>query len=179
MGSDRDTGFRALVAALPPADGHALCVAERGDLGLVSVMARPGFESAAAVELARLAHLVAVGPGNWLGARSGDIAVSSEIAGVAVFDQQAAFAMLEITGGAALLLLQKGVFVDLARHLGDDGASLCSVIARINVVLWRLGSERFLVAVPRSFAASFWHWLTVSAAAEAIGLGRAQDNRDS
>lgn len=172
MDNQHDTAFQTLVARLSPAVSGGLCIAERQDIGLVSVMARPGFEAAAAVERAGLSHVVSVGPGNWIGARGSEGAVSGGTAGVAVFDQQAAFGVLEVAGPAAQRLLQKGVFVDLDAHLATDGASLCSVIARINVILWRLTPERFLVAVPRSFAASFWHWLEVSAAAEALRLGR-------
>lgn len=172
MGSGQNTAFQALIAALPPAVAGGLCVTERCDIALVSVMTKPGAEEAAAPALARLSDVVAVGPGHWLGAGYEGLAEVADRAGVAVFDQRAAFGILELVGDQARQVLQKGVFVDLGEQLPVDGTSLCGVIARVNVVLWRHGVDRFMIAVPRSFAATFWHWLQVSSAAEIVRLGR-------
>jgi sarcosine oxidase subunit gamma len=39
-----------------------------------------------------------------------------------------------------------------------------TVIAHIGAIVWQGGENRFAIAVFRSYAGSFWHWLAASAA---------------
>ena len=87
-----------------------------------------------------------------------------------MFDQTSGYGLLELVGSGGQTILQKGIFADLANLLAADGDSICSVIAHISITVWRSGTDSLVVAVPRSFASSFWHWLVASAAAENITL---------
>src|SRR3546814_6292840 len=84
----------------------------------------------------------------------------------ATFGQGDGSALLKLHGPAAMLMLQKGFFVDLRSALGAKDSCVCSVVAHVNVIAWNAGSDTYGVAVPRSFAGSFWHWFSCAAAAE-------------
>ena len=70
--------------------------------------------------------------------------------------------MFEISGPEARRALAKGVPLDL-EMFGENDAAV-TAIAHIGAIIWKSGPERFVIAVFRSFAASFWHWLHASAA---------------
>lgn len=168
--------FSPHVAKLPVALNPALTVTEWTEVNACNVMASPPRAHATAVVLGDLpprTHVLHTGIGQWLViVRDGGLGdLTSRLDGLATtFDQSAASGILVFEGYDALRLLQKGVFVDLSRSLDADGGCLVSVIAHVPVTAWRISPERFGLAVPRSYAGSFWHWLEASAAAEAITL---------
>ncbi len=110
--------------------------------------------------------LIATGPGVWLALtdqpgenwpqtleeRLGDLA--------AVSDQSGAYLVWRIAGPGAGDLLQKGAPIDLHRGVFGPGAAATTMIAHIGVILWRVEDpEGFEVAVFRSYARDFEHWL--------------------
>lgn len=139
-------------------------------------MAYGGAEETAGAALAAFAKdapgatVLKTGPGTWLTLWEGTFVDLGDAA--ASFDQGDGYALLNLRGAAAMTLLQKGIFVDLGAALASRNACVCSVIAHINVIVWRASSDAVGVAVPRSFAGSFWHWFSTAAAAEGIPIGR-------
>lgn len=88
------------------------------------------------------------------------------------FDQSAGYGLITLSGSNSQRVLQKGLFVDLEVALAADGSSFSSVIAHVPVIVGRTGPDTFIIAVPRSYGSSFWHWLESAAAAESIKLAR-------
>ncbi|MEJ0052864.1 MAG: sarcosine oxidase subunit gamma family protein [Methylovirgula sp.] len=114
--------------------------------------------------------LVATGPRAWLAVREGgDNLVNALRQGLgetaAITDQSSGYAVLRIAGPNARATFEKGLGVDLhprAFQAGDAASTSC---AHLNVVIWQIDdAPTYDVAVPRSFAAAFCHWLSESAA---------------
>ncbi len=112
------------------------------------------------------------GPGEWLvvaeRAQHPRIVddLRTALAGLAAVSEQSdGFAVLRLSGPKARDTLMKGVSIDLhPRAFSVDGTAL-TVISHIGVHLWQIDdSPTYDIAVPRSLAASFWHWLAESAA---------------
>lgn len=113
-----------------------------------------------------------VGPGRWLflGTAPGHLAVHfAELASLS--DHSDGYAVFEIWGPQTARTLAKGVPLDLGTLMDDDVA--VTSIAHIGAIIWKSAPDRFAIAVFRSFAASFWHWLAASAAE--FGLGVEED----
>lgn len=123
--------------------------------------------------------ILATGPGAWLVLRENapaDWANELEAAvadAAAVVDQSSAYAVLRLEGDVAWRLLAKGAFIDLDPQAFSPGKAVTTVIAHIGVILWRRPDvAAFEIAVFRSYAGSFWHWLKTAAEAEGLRLGR-------
>jgi len=102
-----------------------------------------------------------IGPGKWLacGAIAPDIAASAS-----VIDQSGGYGVLEISGRDAVAVLEKGIGIDLhPREFGPDAVAVTAV-AHMGVILWRSEGDAWRLAVFRSNAVSFWHWLETGAA---------------
>jgi methylglutamate dehydrogenase subunit D len=143
------------------------------------VMARRGAEDATAERLLAFARdasdatVLHTGPSMWMILCDEDGAAIPDLDDVATkFAQGDGNAMLRLHGDAALTVLQKGILIDLRTALAANDACVNSVVAHINVTAWRVSSDTFGIAIPRSYAGSFWHWLSTAAAAEGIPLGR-------
>ncbi|MFC4295970.1 hypothetical protein ACFO0A_12990 [Novosphingobium tardum] len=168
--------FSRYVAKLPAAVHPTLTLTEWTEVSachVIALQARAEATAAVLGALPRDAHILHTGIGQWLVIVKGGgvVDLTSRLHGLAkTFDQSAASGILEFEGHDALRLLQKGVFVDLTRTLDMDGSCLVSVIAHVPVTMWRISSDRFGIAVPRSYVGSFWHWLEASAAADAMTL---------
>lgn len=118
---------------------------------------------------------IATAPGTWLALADGlsphwpnTLAVQLGDT-AAVVGQSGAYLLFRLEGEHAAALLQKGVFIDL--HPGQFTASSAAVtvIAHIGVILWRPDDQpgnipHYRLAVPRSLAVSFRHWLESSVA---------------
>lgn len=163
-------------------------VTERTGLGIATVMQRRG-ASAEALSAAIGCSLpqgprrtidgplsiIGTGPGNWL-AMFDDAAIDwaetlqARLAGLAsVSDQSGGYRVHRFAGAGAAELLQCGVAIDLHPAVFPPGSVATSVIAHIGVILWRLddvpgGAAVFDVAVFRSYAESFRHWIDVAQA---------------
>lgn len=194
MGDDTISAFAPFVDALSVGQG-TVRVEEPRTTGIATVMARAG-QTAAFVDRAAALYGVApeddprrvsangvafagTGPGAWLMLREDatpDWAAGAATAldGVAsLIDQSSGYALLRLSGEDAARLLQAGLFVDLHPAAFPSGSVAVSVIAHIGVILWRLdGEDGFEIAIFRSFASSFWHWLTTAASAMDIALYR-------
>lgn len=163
-------------------------LSERVNLGISSVMARKGRESAlrdavqaaCGVTLPDTSRLVAgpsagfigTGPGQWLavserlanGALAADL--SAKLKGLAsITDQSDGRAVIRIAGPRARDVLAKGLPIDLHPSVFTPGSAATSIIALMGVTLWQVDAvPAYDMAVFRSLAGSFWKWLADSAA---------------
>ena len=121
---------------------------------------------------------VATSPDSWLVLKdeadatwARDFAVSfGDLASVS--DLSGSYGVLHLTGAGARDLLQRGVPIDLHPSTFPPGSAAVSLIAHVDVVLWAdPAGDGFFVAVFRSYAASFMHWLTTAAESGGITLG--------
>lgn len=193
MDNDTQTAFGGVLAALHPLVDARLRVSEARDIAIVAIMARKhqtanclrAIDRACGVacEPGKAAQrdphvLVGTGPGAWLllgeaPAQDWLTEVSKAVGSTgSVFDQSSGYAVLRIEGADAAQLLQKGMFIDLHDATFPVGSAASSLIAHVAVTVWRSGDAKFQLAVPRSYAASIWHWLTSAAAAEGLMLAR-------
>ena len=163
-------------------------IEERAGLGLATVAARKGqadalkraVASAYGVELPDSSHIaggpsvrfVGYGPGQWL-------AVSETLAGEAlardlaqnlrglasISDQSGGRTVLLVSGPRARAVLGKGLPIDLHPLSFGTGSAATSTISLIGVQLWQVDdAPTYKLAIFRSVSASFWRWLTASAA---------------
>jgi methylglutamate dehydrogenase subunit D len=179
---------RAAFAGLIPNTGRkdALWVEERCGLGLVTILARAGQEAALAANFQDSHALalprgprcvsragtsvIATGPGAWLATQENATPgwaeeMSARLAGCAsVSDQSGGYAVLRIGGAQARMVLAKGIFLDLHPDVFTPGSAAVTDCAHMGVILWRESDEDvYTLALFRSYAASFAHWLTTSA----------------
>lgn len=136
-------------------------VTERTGLALATVMARKAADHAA-ITAAAGCPMIPTGPGTWLAQGDAD-ALGERLAGLAwVSDQSGGYVVLRFTGPAARTLLQKGVAIDLDPSAFGAGSAAVTVIAHIGVILWR-ADDAYDVAIFRSLAGSFRHWIDAAA----------------
>jgi sarcosine oxidase subunit gamma len=113
--------------------------------------------------------VLGVGPGRWfcLRDRSGpEFAAELQAAlgsMASISDHSDGYAVFEIKGPATLKVLAKGVPLDLHPSVFAADSVAVTVIAHIGATVWRCNGS-FMIAVFRSYAGSFWHWLSASAA---------------
>ncbi|WP_264211131.1 sarcosine oxidase subunit gamma [Leisingera thetidis] len=72
------------------------------------------------------------------------------------------FLRLQISGTAACALMGKGCVLDLDRF--EPGHCAVTLMAHTKLHLHRCSDTEFDLLIPASHAASFWEWLTLSAA---------------
>jgi heterotetrameric sarcosine oxidase gamma subunit len=161
---------------------------ERVGLGLATVASRKGqaeplkaaVASAYGVDLpgssrvaqGPLVSFVGYGPGQWL-AVSESLAnealardLAQRLQGLAsISDQSGGRTVLRVSGSRARDVLAKGLPIDLDPRAFPLGSAATSVISLMGVQLWQIDDTRsYDIAVFRSLSASFWRWLTASAA---------------
>jgi len=163
-----------------------IVIAERSGLGLATVAARKGPPVRAAVKASYRVDLpddstvvqgpevsfVGYGPGQWL-------AVSEKLAGdglaqdlkhrlkglASVSDQSGGRTVLRLSGPRARDVLAKGLPIDLHPRAFGPGSAATSTISLMGVQLWQVDdAPSYDIALFRSLSASFWRWLTASAA---------------
>lgn len=112
------------------------------------------------------------GPASWLAISNGGEAdfaerIAEKLAGLAsVSDQTGAYRVFRIGGDGARGLIQRGVAIDLDDAAFAPGSAATTVIAHIGVVIWRVDdAPDYRIAVFRTFAPDFQHWLECSRAA--------------
>ncbi len=181
----------------PAGGGDGVVAVERVGLTIATVLLRRGklSELSAAVEsnfnialpvgakwtaYNRVA-LLGTGPGKWLAiSESNDPAfvrgLETQLQGRAsVVEQSGGLGVLRLSGSALLDTLEKGVQIDLAPETFPAGSVAVTSIAHIGVTLWKVDDGPTVdIAVARSLAGSFQHWLEVSAAACGLSV-RPQD----
>jgi len=169
------------------AGAGGLTVVERTDIALASVIAKHGkrFMLVNAVNTAFGVALpdgprrattgtvtfAGTGPDQWIASAEG-----AEAAGfaaklrarigpfAAVSDQSDARLVLHLSGPRVRDVLAKGVTIDLHPNVFKPGHVAVTPIAYIGVQIDRLEDTTYQLTAPRSMAASFWSWLSASAA---------------
>lgn len=151
----------------PTGVGLAAVMARRGADGLgarlgMAVPAGPGWAGDAALTL------IGTGPGTWLArcerpAPDWAEALADRLAGLAsVSDVSAAYRLFRIAGAGAATVLRRGAFVDVAEGFGPGSAAV-TVIAYIGVIIRQIdAAPTYELAVSRSYAESFRHWLNIA-----------------
>jgi len=116
--------------------------------------------------------VLGVGPGRWLllGVPMEALAPLRGMASLS--DQGDGYALFELWGPQLQAVLAKGVPLDMRNFSGDDAA--VTVIAHIGAIIWKSTPERVAIAVFRSYAGSFWHWLSASAAEFGLSLEQSE-----
>lgn len=157
---------------------------ERHGFGLATVMARNGVGTdaiAAALGCAAPSRpetattdelrMIGTGPGTWLVLTDSAqpqwaASLAGRLGGLAsISDQSGGYVLFRIGGPLARELLQRGPFIDLDPSIFGLNTAATTVIAHIGVTLWRIDEATFEVALFRSFASSFRHWVAETAAA--------------
>jgi sarcosine oxidase subunit gamma len=116
--------------------------------------------------------LIGTAPGQWLAvADSKEARALRAMLGVAlkglatVVDLSDGKAVLRISGPRARDTLAKGCSLDLHARVFKPGNAATTPLALIDCVIWQVDeTPTYDLAVPTSYAESFWSWLTASAA---------------
>jgi len=162
-------------------------IAERDNLGLATLAVRNGQDDAltAAVREAygvdlpaqssmaqgKTVSVIGYGPGQWLvvsetlenEALAEDLA--TRLTGFAsISDQSGGRAVLRVSGPRVRDVLAKGLGIDLDPRVFPAGSAVTSTVSHMGVQLWHGEADSYDIAIFRSVSASFWHWLTASAA---------------
>lgn len=169
-----------------PGGEPGVIIAERVGLGLATVATRKGAPLRAAVkasygvdlpDASAIAHgpnvsFVGYGPGQWLAvsetlvneALARDLA--QRLKGLAsISDQSGGRTVLRLSGPRARDVLAKGLPIDLHPRSFAPGGAATSTISLMGVQLWQVDdAPTYDIALFRSVSASFWRWLTASAA---------------
>jgi sarcosine oxidase subunit gamma len=156
--------------------GRGLCtiIARKGRSDALRRAVQAGFGCDLPVTPRRVAAngvaFVWAGPSRWLAMfDTAPANVETALAGcrdhAALVDQSDASALVRISGPQARAALAKGLPIDLHERVFQPGDAALSVAAQIPVHLWQLDAvPSYEIAMPRSLAGSFWHWLGLSAA---------------
>jgi sarcosine oxidase subunit gamma len=162
-----------------------LKIEERKGFGLATVMARRGVTPAMIAEALGVAPvdgpawtrtgdltLIGAGPGSWLALRDDGAADHAarlrETLGplASVSDQSGGYRILRLSGPAARTVLQRGAAIDLHPSAFGPGSVAPTVIAPVGVILRQLDeTPTYEIALFRSYAESFGHWLDAAVAA--------------
>jgi heterotetrameric sarcosine oxidase gamma subunit len=116
--------------------------------------------------------LIGTAPGQWLAVVEGKAALgllaklAAGLKGLAtIIDQSDGKAVLRISGPRARDTLAKGCSLDLNPRVFKPGSAGTTPVALIDCVIWQVDeTPTYDLAIPTSFAESFWSWLTASAA---------------
>lgn len=123
--------------------------------------------------------LLWAGPGQWLVRRTGSFAeLEAELSAFAPYatliDQSHSRAVLTLSGPRIRDMLAKGFEIDLHPRAFRAGDVAMTVAVGISALLWQLDDRpSYEVAVPRSMAASFGHWLFEASAEYGCTVGDA------
>jgi methylglutamate dehydrogenase subunit D len=163
-------------------------IAERKDLGLATVACRKRQEDGlkasvgeaygvklplnALVARGPEVSFIGYGPGQWLAvsetlqndALARDLA--TRLMGLAsISDQSDGRAVIRVSGPRVPDVLAKGLPIDLDPRSFPRGSAATSAISHMGVQLWQMDdTQSYDIALFRSVSASFWRWLTASAA---------------
>ena len=191
------SAFAGLIAPVGPTPAGVI-VTELVGLGLAAVEPRKGraAELIAHVEaryglsppksLRRVAAgsvaFLGVGPNRWLAVSENGAGFADDLMdaldGVAsVIAQTDGLAVLRISGSRVRDTFAKGLPIDLDPRAFAVGDVASSTLAHIGVTIWRADETAYDVAVPRSFAGDFSHWLAESAAEFGLSDGRGEADR--
>lgn len=166
-------------------------VRERAGIAIASIAARAGksaeliakIKARTGLDLPTTPRIVPAGhlsfswsaPGQWFAIAEGEDGtafaddLARDLAGLAaVTDQSDGRVVLRVAGSNARDMLAKGCMLDLHRDVFKVGDTAITSMALLTVQITRLADDAgvsvFDLAVMRSFAASLWHWVEISAA---------------
>ena len=116
--------------------------------------------------------LIGTAPAQWLAIAEDESskqtldALANDLAGhAAITEQSDSKAVIRISGVRAREVLAKGCSLDLHPRVFKPGDAVTTAIALIDCQLWQIDDvPSYDLAVPSSFAESFWSWLAASAA---------------
>jgi sarcosine oxidase subunit gamma len=168
-------------------------VSERRGLALATVMARKRHEGLAervraifSVDPPVMPRRVAsgsvaflwAGPGHWLAVAEQEeghrfeARLREALANLAsVSNQSDGRVVIRVTGPKARDALAKGIPLDLHPSSFGPGHAAVTLAAHIGVHIWQLDdAPTYELAMSRSFASSFWHWLMEGAAEFGVGV---------
>ena len=168
--------------------GSGVIVTARDGIGVATLIARKG-KATALAEAARGIQiefpdgprrsgagdlaLIGTGPDTWLATHEGGSEALAHALDLlrpsaAIADQSSGYAVLRVSGPRVRDALAKLVPIDLHPRGFAVGTAASTVAAHLGVTLWRLDDgpdgATFEIAMYRSFAGSFWHALSGSAA---------------
>jgi sarcosine oxidase subunit gamma len=158
---------------------ETVIIRQRDGFGLASVMARKGVTGGDIGQVLGMIvdegprmsgdaalTLIGTGPGTWLALGEGSAGsfasdLRDGLAGIAaVSDQSSGYVIHRLAGPGARTILQRGAAIDLHPAVFVPGSVATTVIAHMGVVLWQVDdAPTYDVALFRSFAGSFAHWL--------------------
>ena len=116
-----------------------------------------------------------LGPNEWLFAASRDLRIDKPIANSTLTDVSHGRAVVRLSGREVRAALAKGCALDLDSRVFPPNACAQTAIAKINIVLDHVEPDVFDVYCPRSYAGSFWHWITEAAAEYACNIELGSD----
>ncbi|HEY8276342.1 MAG TPA: sarcosine oxidase subunit gamma family protein, partial [Methyloceanibacter sp.] len=94
----------------------------------------------------------------------------------AITEQSDSKVVIRLSGSCAREVLAKGCSLDLHPRVFKPGDAATTPIALIDCQLWQIDdTPSYDLAVPSSFAGSFWSWLTASAAEAGYSVEPAQE----
>ena len=116
--------------------------------------------------------LIGTAPGQWPAVADGEAGrktfdeLANALSGLATTaDISDGKAVLRVSGPCIRDALAKGCSLDLHPRAFKPGDAATTAVALIDCQIWQLDeAPTYELAVPSSFAESFWHWLTMSAA---------------
>lgn len=114
--------------------------------------------------------LIGTAPGQWLAVAEGKDALAllaklaAALKGLAtIVDQSDGKAILRISGPRARDSLAKGCSLDLHPRVFKQRRAATTPVALIDCIIWQVDeTPTYDLAVPTSYAESFWSWLTAS-----------------
>lgn len=166
--------------------GSAGVIAEERSPGLATVMVRHGAEKRLAtaarktygIDLpagpkrvaAKGISFIGTGPGRWLAVMEDGAPKPAALAAAlgdtaSVADQSDGFAVLRLSGPRVRDALAKGLPVDLHQSVFKPGDAAATSAMHIGLTIWQIDdAPTYDIAMFRSFAGSFWHWVAESSA---------------
>ena len=130
---------------------------------LQTLMERTGIVDGPRKSGADSAPALGIGPGRWLFLHQSMDQLAPLSAFASLSDHSDGYAVFELWGPKVRAALAKGVPVDLSPGIFNNTVAV-TVISHIGAIVWQPAPDRFCIAVFRSYAGSFWHWLSASAA---------------
>jgi methylglutamate dehydrogenase subunit D len=127
--------------------------------------------------------LIGTAPGQWLAIAEDDSSkqildvLAQHLAGhAAITEQSDSKAVIRISGARARDVMAKGCSLDLHPRVFKPGDAATTAVALVDCQLWQIDdTPSYDLAVPSSFAESFWSWLASSAAEFGYSVEPAQD----
>ena len=127
--------------------------------------------------------LIGTAPGQWLAVAENAASrqvlyeLAKQLVGhAAITEQSDSKAVIRLSGPHAREVLAKGCSLDLHPRVFKPGNAATTPIALIDCQLWQIDdAPSYDLAVPSSFAESFWSWLTASAAEFGYSVEPAQE----